>query len=468
MSETPSQPDLSGETLAHYELRGQVGHGAMGTVYVAHDQGLHREVAIKVLNARISEDKATVERFSHEARAAARVSHPNLTHIYFVGSERSHRFFAMEYVEGHDLETYVQEEGVLSLDRGIEVIIQVARGLKAAHQKGVVHRDIKPSNLILREDGLVKITDFGLSKSLDADVNSTAAGQVLGTPTYMSPEQCRGGEITPRTDIYSLGLTAWYLFTGRPAYDGPSVGAVINDQINTPLPRIAKLRPDLPEGLAVVLERMCAKDAKKRPQDMQEVVELFEALRPQQIDEAPLAARAAAVAIDAFVWVLGIAVVISAERAIGLTQMGRGFQELRAALIWMAVALVPELLRRSTPGKHLLHLRVTRQDGLAPSRGQILMRFFVRYPTVVATLAIFPMVTEEIANWLVYGMLVAAFFGLVCYAITRGQTLSDYLTRTRIVYKLPRQEREAVRAATLIGESDPDIDYSEQPTRFGA
>src|SRR6185369_15488902 len=160
------------------------------------------------------------------------------------------------------------KNGPMSLERFVDVIVQSARGLAAAHGAGVVHRDVKPSNLMLLPDGTVKVTDFGLAKSLDADVGASSGGMLLGTPTYMSPEQCRGRGVDARTDVYCLGLTAYFLVAGKPPFASESLGQMLQDQMNLPLPSIRDVRQELPPALDRALARMCEKDPAKRPATM--------------------------------------------------------------------------------------------------------------------------------------------------------------------------------------------------------
>ena len=266
MADQPDPRLSTGTRIAHYEIEAPIGEGAMGVVYRAHDTALERPVAVKVLKSAVAEDEALVQRFFREARAAAKVNHPHLTHIYFVGEEGDAHFFAMELLPGQDLEACVKEHGPLPWARALEVLIQTAKGLAAAHAAGVIHRDVKPSNVILQPDGQAKVTDFGLAKSLQADVDATQAGSLLGTPTYMSPEQCRGRTVDARSDVYALGLTGWFLLTGNPPHEGESLGDMLDRQMNEPLPSLAEALPDAPKELGEALRDMCAKDPDKRPQ----------------------------------------------------------------------------------------------------------------------------------------------------------------------------------------------------------
>jgi uncharacterized RDD family membrane protein YckC len=406
----------------------------MGTVYLGYDTALDRLVALKVLKAEVAGDADLVDRFFREARAAARVSHPNLTHVYFVGKEDGKPFFAMEHCPGSTLEARVREKGPLALQEGIDVLVQAARGLAAVHAVGVVHRDVKPSNLMLLPDGTVKVTDFGLSKSLSGDVQATA-GRIMGTPAYMSPEQVRGRPVDARTDVYLLGLSAHYLFAGTPAYASDQLGEVIHDQMNTPLPPVTRARPDLPPALDEVLGRLCAKDPEKRPATMEEVLALLEGIRPRPLHPAPILARGAAMTVDWLLILLVLLALVGADAVL----LRKGMPGLLLAVVWSgsiaALVLLPELRRGTSAGKALLHLGVVRADGVRAGTGALVLRFLLRYPVALAIHGDKTGSVVDLIGWGVQGLVIAA--GVVCYLVTQGRTLSDVITRTRVVYRLP-------------------------------
>jgi tRNA A-37 threonylcarbamoyl transferase component Bud32/uncharacterized RDD family membrane protein YckC len=432
---SPDDSTLSaGTMLAHYRVENQLGSGAMGTVYRAHDTSLERPVAVKVLHSKIAEEPEIVRRFEREARAAARVNHPNLTHVYFVGHDDGARFFVMEHVPGESLFEHVEAHGPVDFERMIDILVQAAKGLAAAHAGGVIHRDVKPSNLMLLPNGTVKVTDFGLAKSLQGDVDATGAGRIMGTPRYMSPEQCRGDVADARTDCYSLGLVGWFLLSGRHAFDGESLGKVINDQMNAPLPDLDDLREDLPPAAQSVLEQLCAKDPDQRPSTMQEVIGILEGVRPRALDLAPLATRTTALAID----VMSLAIPMMAMAGLFMWLHQQGLEN--PFLDWVGgttVSVVIALLSIGAewkfgglPGKLAFGLRVVREDGTRPSPLALLWRLLLRLPLV----AIF-----ALPNWLeplgfvILGLqILGGLSGAVCYFVLDRRTLSDVLTRTRV------------------------------------
>lgn len=445
MPRTKTKPLPAGSMLAHYRLDEVVGEGAMGTVYKARDEGLDRTVAVKVLRPAVSGMTVRVDRFFREARAAARINHPNLTHVYYVGGDGSYRFFAMEYVHGQDVAELVDGEGRPDLERAIDLLVQAASGLAAAHEQGIVHRDVKPSNILVRPDGTVKITDFGLSKSVDADVKISQDDTVIGTPIYMSPEQCRSRDVDARTDIYCLGLTAWALLVGRPPFPGPSLGDVLHDQINTPLPSLADERPDLPRSLDKVLQRMCAKDPDKRPQSMSEVVSMLEACRPRAVHAAPIVARGVSVCFDflaAFVAFGAISFLIGAASG---EQLPGELPTVLLSVIFLAFTVLAEVRYHLSLGKWFLNLEVRSADGSEPPRRRMWLRGLLRFPGAFGWALALPMIPGlAILDWVFSGLaLLAILGGLATFYAANGRTLSDLLTKTRVVYRMPPDERHA-------------------------
>ena len=195
------------ENIGHYSIVSELGRGGMGVVYKAHEESLNRFVALKVLGKHLSEDESFVERFKREAQSAAALNHPNIVQVYAIDEIDGQHYFAMEYVQGTSIQEMIKSQGPLDPVAAGRLILQAASGLGTAHGHGIVHRDIKPANLMVDERGLVKITDFGLALLAAGTTRLTSTGMFMGTPGYLSPEQCLDHEVDQRTDIYSLGVT---------------------------------------------------------------------------------------------------------------------------------------------------------------------------------------------------------------------------------------------------------------------
>ena len=332
-----------------YRIERTLGTGGMGTVYLARQLSLDRPVALKVMSRRWSADPVFAARFTREAYAAALLSHPNVVQIYDIGEADGLRFFSMEYVAGRSLADVVREAGRLDPETAVGYALQAARGLKHAHDRGLIHRDVKPDNLLLDDQGIVKVADLGLVKtpnlhpaqdrpagnpddpaggllSLPADM--TGVRMALGTPAYMAPEQCRdAARVDHRADVYALGCTLYVLVTGRAPFDGDTAVALMTQHAYQPLVPPEAVTARVPKELSAVIQKMMAKDPADRFADMAEVIRTLEqwlgvhhagtfSPRDDQIDqleqhvrafhEAPAAvARSRAVAGTLFACLLG-------------------------------------------------------------------------------------------------------------------------------------------------------------------
>ncbi|HKP18188.1 MAG TPA: protein kinase [Gaiellaceae bacterium] len=254
---------MAGELIAErYELEELVGKGGMSSVYRAHDRLLERTVAIKLLHEHYSRDDDYVERFRREARSAAQLSHPNIVTVIDRGEADGRQFIVFEYIDGQNLKQLVQRQGRLPVRTALELAIEVGRALAFAHEHGLVHRDVKPQNVLLG-NGDVKVTDFGIARSVDVKSGLTQTGTVLGTSEYVAPEQASGQQVDALSDVYSLGVVVYELLAGNPPYSGESFVAVAMRHVHDPVPSIAQVRPDVPLRLDAALAKAMA----KRPED---------------------------------------------------------------------------------------------------------------------------------------------------------------------------------------------------------
>ena len=263
---------MIGRTLSHYHITAAIGAGGMGEVYRANDTKLGRDVALKVLSAQMAHDPNRLARFQREARSVAALNHPHIVTIFSVEEANGVHFLTMELVEGQSLERLIPACG-FPVERIVEIASALADALTAAHEKGIVHRDLKPANVMLTDDGRVKVLDFGLAKDVRADKSSdatqtfagqTAMGVVMGTPTYMSPEQVAGRVLDHRTDIFSLGVILYEMASGRRPFEGAS-SAELASAILRDTPRLlSEFRADLPEELGLLIQRCLEKDPQDR------------------------------------------------------------------------------------------------------------------------------------------------------------------------------------------------------------
>ena len=255
---------MVGEVIAdRYELEELVGTGGMSSVYRARDRLLERNVAIKILHEHYSRDDDYVERFRREARAAAKLSHPNIVTVIDRGEADGRQFIVFEYVDGQNLKQLIEARGRLPVRDALELGIEIGRALAFAHAQALVHRDVKPQNVLLG-GGDVKVTDFGIARSLDVNIGLTQTGTVLGTGEYISPEQATGRRVDERTDVYSLGVVVYELLAGEPPYSGDSFVAVAMRHVNDPVHSISLARPDVPLRVDAALQRAMAKDPDDR------------------------------------------------------------------------------------------------------------------------------------------------------------------------------------------------------------
>lgn len=274
--------------IGNYEVMDRLGAGGMGTVFKARHRRMKRVVALKVLLRTLAEDEHFVHRFQREVETIARLSHPNIVMAFDADVARVGHFLVMEFVDGRDLASLVQKGGPLSVFQAVECVLQAARGLDYAHQRGIIHRDVKPDNLLLNVDGVVKVADLGLARvhaSTDPAVVTpgsviTQVGGILGTVNYMAPEQAVDSTaIDHPADVYSLGATLYYLLTGRPMYTAQSAMAILLKHRDAPIPSLTAGRDDVPASLDAVFRRMVAKVPGDRIKNMADVAAELESIK---------------------------------------------------------------------------------------------------------------------------------------------------------------------------------------------
>jgi len=259
----------STQTIAgRYRIERRLGVGGMSTVHLAFDQRLERYVALKLLAEHLADDPTFVSRFRREALAAARLVHPNIVQVFDFGfDEGQHQhFIVMEHVPGRSCAELLRDRGRLEVEEAVEIITQACRGLDYAHRNGVIHRDVKPGNLLVSDAEVVKLADFGIARAAGQS-SITQVGSVLGTAAYLAPEQARGEEAGPRADIYSLGVVAYQLLSGRLPYEASSLSELALKQQRESPPPLDELNPQVPRELARAVELALALDQEQRPVD---------------------------------------------------------------------------------------------------------------------------------------------------------------------------------------------------------
>ncbi|MGH4118610.1 Stk1 family PASTA domain-containing Ser/Thr kinase [Clostridium sp.] len=264
--------------LNRYELLEKIGEGGMGIVYKAKCHLLNRIVAVKILKAELCKDEEFVARFKREATSAARLSHPNIVNVHDVGEENDVNFIVMEYIDGKTLKQIIKADGRISSQRTVEIALQISRALDCAHKNNIIHRDIKPDNILITEDNIVKVADFGIAKVADSRT-VTNSNKIIGTAHYFSPEQAKGNFVDGRTDIYSLGILMYEMITGKVPYDAESSITIAMMHIQEPVIPPIEINADIPENINGVILKAIEKEPMNRYQEAKKMAKILSAIK---------------------------------------------------------------------------------------------------------------------------------------------------------------------------------------------
>ena len=436
----------AGDLLAHFRAERLLGQGAMGDVWLATDLALDRPVAIKVLPPDVARDPGRRERLLREARAQARIQHPHVCHIYYVGEEGDRVFFAMEYIPGETLAERL-ERGPIPPDEALEIARMAALGLREGYRHGFTHRDIKPSNLMLDGHGQLKVVDFGLVTR--GEIADPAAGEavtqtaLVGTPLYMAPEQARGEAVDFRADVYALGATLHHLICGRPPFAGTTAADLRSQHEGMPRPAlVASGRPHrrLAALLDPVLARMMAKATDQRFRSYDELIAELERISPVRTRPAGFFVRAVALCIDFLIVILLGAMTSSA--------LSYGDESSVDALISIAVGALYGTVAvwrwGATAGRALFELRVvsTATDRPPPLRAAA-VRWLVAFGPLCGSILLELLLKETVPRFRMAGQLLIAlscvyWLAMVAWAAMRRADkclLWDRAAHTMVRYR---------------------------------
>ena len=258
---------MKGQKISdRYQIIKSIGEGGMANVYLAYDTILDRNVAVKILRGDLSNDEKFVRRFQREALSASSLAHQNIVEVYDVGEDNGEYYIVMEYIEGKHLKNLIKKRGKLTLSEAVDIMLQITDGMSIAHDSYIIHRDIKPQNIMILENGLVKITDFGIAMAMNA-TQLTQTNSVMGSVHYLPPEQASGQGSTLQSDIYSMGIVMYELISGELPFRGDNAVEIALKQLKEPIPDIRELVPNVPSSIVNIIKKATAKNPKNRYSD---------------------------------------------------------------------------------------------------------------------------------------------------------------------------------------------------------
>lgn len=472
----------SGERFGGYLIGNELGRGGMGAVYLVTEMATGRCLALKVLSHQLA-DADSRARFLREGRVAASINHANSVYIFGTEEIQGRSVITMELISGGTLQQRVLEKGPLPVGEAVDAILDIIAGLEAADAAGVLHRDIKPTNCFIDMDGTVKVGDFGLSIPTEGggrDYNVTKPGVLLGTPAFCSPEQLRGEPLDVRSDIYSVGVTLFYLLTGQTPFQGENVMQVIANTLDKAPHDAAKLRPGLPGEIVRLIQSCLAKQAGSRPQTYSALRKLLLPFRSAAPTPTSLGQRLAAGVIDLVVtlgatWILSL---LTREDPMTWTEPSKW--GVYTGFMWMclaAIEIIPQGLWGATIGQAAMRLRVMLSDRGVPGLGRALTRCLIIYLPWL----ILPLMGQDNDSFGMINLVAWAYCPLLFVTIRRHNgfaALHDLLTGTRVVEKAVAQGTKTVASVSpdaahstpsileptgpfqLLGTLDQDVDHT--------
>ena len=271
-----------------YKIIRTIGEGGMANVYLAHDTILNRDVAVKVLRGDLADDEKFIRRFQREAIAASSLTHPNIVEIYDVGEDDGNYYIVMEYVDGKTLKNLIKKRGALTLPEVVDIMLQLTSAIACAHESFIIHRDIKPQNVLILDNGVAKITDFGIAMALNSN-ELTQTNSVMGSVHYLPPEQANGSGATMKSDIYSLGILMYELLTGKVPFKGENAVEIAIKQMKDDIPSITEDHPEIPQSIENIVLKACAKNPDNRYDNVMDMYKDIEvALEPEHANDTKL------------------------------------------------------------------------------------------------------------------------------------------------------------------------------------